>query len=134
VRCVTIVGGGLKENYKVGKNKSMCHVPCVIKNLNQIKNLNLSNHVSCHPSYVFTSLISARTRNVWRFISLEGVENTAGCHVSEGVVKIVKECIRMHMIIHTYKLVLHTYIIIYNYTFANMLLTGTLISNDVHLI
>jgi hypothetical protein len=32
----------------------------------------------------------------------------------------------MHMVIHTYTLILHTYIIC-NYTFANMMLTGALV-------
>jgi hypothetical protein len=37
----------------------------------------------------------------------------------------------MHMIIHKYKLILHTYIKC-KYTFVNMLLTGALISSNKH--
>jgi hypothetical protein len=64
------------------------------------------------------------------FLHFSRIQKSSSCFI-HGVSNILTQYILMHMIIHKYKLILHTYIIC-KYNFVNILLTGALISSNKH--
>jgi hypothetical protein len=109
---IWVMGAGSykKENYKMRKNKrlyyTMYHV--LLKRSQRVKK---SQSISLLPSLIFLHF----------------------SHIHKKVLQRLQlpQSIRMHMIIHKYKLILQTYIIC-NYNLANMLLTGALIYSNKH--
>jgi hypothetical protein len=116
-------GGGVKKELQNKKEQKTVSCAMAIDKISTMEKAEIYKIKSpAIPSYFCNSLISKKFCLQWLVLSQDGIENTADLHVS------YKESPTYSYI---YKLFIQTYIIC-NYTCANMLLTGALISSNTH--